>query len=37
MILFFLLLLSGMMKIVMRPASQLAAAWAEVVMRLMAI
>ena len=37
MILFFLLLLSGMLRIVMRPASQFAAAWAEVVMRLMAV
>ena len=36
MILFFLLLLSGMMKIVMGPASRIAAAWAGVVIRLMA-
>jgi Zn-dependent protease len=36
MILFFLLLLSGMLRFVMRPAYQFANAWAEVVMRLMA-
>jgi len=36
MIVFFLLLLSGALKVVMRPAYQVAGAWAEVVMRLMA-
>ena len=35
-IVFFLLLLSGALKILMRPAYQVAGAWAEVVMRLMA-
>jgi Zn-dependent protease len=35
-IVFFLLLLSGALKILMRPAYQVAGAWAEMVMRLMA-
>jgi Zn-dependent protease len=35
-IVFFLLLLTGMLRIAMRPAGHVAAAWAEVVLRLMA-